>query len=100
MDVSETLEAQLLSHYVRLREEAEPTFDAMRFGHLYALMGAQRATKILGIFARLNARDGKPHYLRHLPRIRRYLARCLSHPELGSLRMWYEAVLPSRDFHT
>lgn len=100
VDVSETLEAQLLSHYVRLREEADPTFDAMRFGHLYALMGAQRATKILGIFARLNARDGKPHYLRHLPRIRRYLARCLSHPELGSLRMWYEAVLPSRDFHT
>ena len=32
-------------------------------------MGAQRATKILGIFARLDRRDGKPHYLRHLPRI-------------------------------
>ncbi|OYX10677.1 MAG: tRNA (adenosine(37)-N6)-threonylcarbamoyltransferase complex ATPase subunit type 1 TsaE [Rhizobiales bacterium 32-66-8] len=64
------------------------------------LMGAQRATKILGIFARLNQRDGKPQYLRHLPRVRRYLARCLGHEELGSLRAWYEAVLPSRDFST
>ncbi len=100
VDVPEQLEAHLLAHYVRLREDAEPTFDALRFGHLYALMGAQRATKILGIFARLNARDGKPHYLRHLPRIRRYLARCLAHPELGSLRMWYEAVLPSREFQS
>lgn len=100
VDVPETLEVDLLDHYIDIRQEAEPTFDATRFEHLYALMGAQRATKILGIFARLNARDGKPQYLRHLPRIRRYLARCLSHPELGSLRMWYEAVLPSREFQT
>ncbi|WP_051357024.1 tRNA (adenosine(37)-N6)-threonylcarbamoyltransferase complex ATPase subunit type 1 TsaE [Azorhizobium doebereinerae] len=100
VDVPETLEADLLSYYLHLRVDAEPTFDTARFGHLYALMGAQRATKILGIFARLNARDGKPQYLRHLPRIRRYLARCLAHPELGSLRMWYEAVLPSREFQT
>ncbi|GGF48240.1 bifunctional tRNA (adenosine(37)-N6)-threonylcarbamoyltransferase complex ATPase subunit type 1 TsaE/phosphotransferase [Azorhizobium oxalatiphilum] len=100
VDVSEELEAALLDHYLRLREEASPTFDATRFTHLYALMGAQRATKILGIFARLNARDGKPQYLRHLPRIRRYLARCLAHPELGSLRAWYAAVLPSKEFNS
>ncbi len=74
VDVPETLEVDLLDHYIDIRQEAEPTFDATRFEHLYALMGAQRAPKILGIFARLNARDGKPQYLRHLPRIRRYLA--------------------------
>ncbi|MGU3492431.1 tRNA (adenosine(37)-N6)-threonylcarbamoyltransferase complex ATPase subunit type 1 TsaE [Xanthobacteraceae bacterium A53D] len=100
VDVAEELEAALLDHYLSLREEADPTFDAARFTHMYALMGAQRATKILGIFARLNARDGKPQYLRHLPRIRRYLARCLAHPELGALRSWYEAVLPTKEFAT
>ena len=34
----------------------------------YAIMGAQRLTKILGIFARLDRRDGKPGYLQHIPR--------------------------------
>ena len=33
-------------------------------------MAAQRNSKILGIFVRLNERDGKPAYLKHLPRIR------------------------------
>ncbi len=100
LDIPENLELHLIGQYVRHRRGADPTFDARTFAHLYALMGAQRATKILGIFARLNQRDGKPHYLRHLPRIRRYLTRCLGHPELGSLRTWYEAVLPAKDFQT
>lgn len=100
LDIPESLELHLIGQYVRHRRSADPTFDARTFAHLYALMGAQRATKILGIFARLNERDRKPHYLRHLPRIRRYLTRCLGHQELGSLRMWYEAVLPSKDFQT
>ena len=95
VDVPESLELALVGHYVKRRREADPEFDARGFTHLYALMGAQRATKILGIFTRLKLRDGKPQYLRHLPRIRRYLNRCLGHPELKSLRAWYEAVLPS-----
>jgi len=51
---------------------------ALRHGWLrsaYAVLGAQRATKIMGIFARLDLRDGKPHYLGHLPRIEYYLKR-------------------------
>ena len=55
---------------------------------------AQRATKILGIFARLDRRDGKPHYLKHLPRIEAYLIRNLAHPALGKLKVWYENYLP------
>ena len=57
-------------------------------------MGAQRATKILGIFARLDKRDGKPEYLRHLPRIERYLTRNLAHPLLRPLALWYQNHLP------
>lgn len=97
VDVPEALECDLVGRYVALRRAADPTFDARGFARSYAVMGAQRASKILGIFTRLNDRDGKPHYLKHLPRIRRHLARCLAHEELGSLRMWYEAVLPSKD---
>ncbi|MFS8035687.1 tRNA (adenosine(37)-N6)-threonylcarbamoyltransferase complex ATPase subunit type 1 TsaE [Xanthobacter sp. AM11] len=97
VDVPEDLELHLVGHYVKLRREADPSFDARGFARSYALLGVQRATKILGIFTRLNDRDGKPGYLRHLPRIRRHLARCLGHQDLGSLRTWYESVLPSKD---
>ena len=50
------------------------------------MLAAQRATKILGIFARLDKRDGKPGYLAHIPRIEGYLARNLAHPALTRLR--------------
>ena len=53
------------------------------------------ASKILGIFARLDMRDGKPQYLRHLPRVWGYLQRALSHPALEALNAWYIAHVPS-----
>jgi hypothetical protein len=49
---------------------------------------------LLGIFARLNRRDGKPQYLRHQPRIWTYLTRSLAHPALAPLREWYSANVP------
>ena len=52
-------------------------------------MAAQRNTKILGIFVRLDQRDGKPHYLKHLPRIRDYVGRSLRHPALRDVREFY-----------
>ena len=55
-------------------------------------MAAQRNSKILGIFVRLHRRDGKPQYLRHLPRIRDYLRRVLMHPSLADLRALYERL--------
>jgi N-acetylmuramate 1-kinase len=64
------------------------------FASAYAIMAAQRATKVLGIFARLDKRDGKPHYLAHLPRVEAYLARNLAHPTLSRLKEWYERHLP------
>jgi aminoglycoside/choline kinase family phosphotransferase len=35
-------------------------------------MGLQRHLKVLGIFARINYRDGKPQYLADTPRFIRY----------------------------
>ena len=92
--VSDELELKLLSHYARLRRSGDPDFDMAAFARAYAVLGAQRATKILGIFARLDRRDSKPQYLAHLPRVERYLAKDLAHPALASLRAWYEANLP------
>lgn len=85
------LEAEIVAAYVA-RRRANGAFDANAFAAAYAIMGAQRHTKILGIFVRLDRRDGKPQYLAHLPRIRAYLARTLSHPALREVRVLYEAI--------
>lgn len=94
VDVPEDLEVQLLVRYLRGRED-EDGFAREPFVHLYALMAAQRASKILGIFARLNKRDGKPQYLRHLPRVWTYLQRALAHPALAPLAEWYGVHIPA-----
>jgi aminoglycoside/choline kinase family phosphotransferase len=88
------LELKLLGLYARERRAADARFDMAAFASAYAVLGAQRATKILGIFARLDKRDGKPQYLKHLPRIEGYLARDLAHPVLARLKGWYDAHLP------
>jgi tRNA threonylcarbamoyl adenosine modification protein YjeE len=90
VDVPEALEMALLGGYVRARQASDSGFRAAAFLETYATLGAQRATKILGIFARLDRRDGKPQYLRHLPRVYRYLNRSLAHPSLPALKAWYQ----------
>jgi N-acetylmuramate 1-kinase len=97
LDVPETLEAELLDRYCAARGAREPHFSSDEFRTLYATLGAQRSSKILGIFARLAKRDGKRGYLSHLPRVARYLARNLSHPALAGLRAWTMRELPAAD---
>jgi tRNA threonylcarbamoyl adenosine modification protein YjeE len=94
LEVPDDLELRLLAHYTRRRANHDAGFDPHAFAAAYSVMGAQRATKILGLFTRLDRRDGKPQYLRHLPRIERTLAKNLSHPSLEPLRRWFETHLP------
>ena len=95
VDVPEQTELALLGRYVRGRGRQQADFDAAQFIKIYATLAAQRASKILGIFARLDLRDGKPQYLRHLPRVWGYLQRSLSHPAMEALNAWYIAHVPS-----
>ncbi|MCC2113297.1 MAG: tRNA (adenosine(37)-N6)-threonylcarbamoyltransferase complex ATPase subunit type 1 TsaE [Hyphomicrobiales bacterium] len=94
--VPEAFEASLLARYLAARA-GDPGFDKDRFIATYHVMAAQRTTKILGIFARLNKRDGKPAYLAHIPRVRNYLRRALQHPVLSDLVVWYEQYLPGEN---
>ena len=61
----------------------------------YEILGAQRNTKILGIFTRLWKRDGKPIYPTMQPRIWGYLERNLAHPALAPVRAWFDANVPA-----
>ncbi len=92
MDIDDALSAELYEYYCGLRSTGR--FDRTEFSAAFAVLGAQRATKILGIFARLFKRDGKQGYLKHLPRVSRYLRNSLGHPALAHLRKWHELHLP------
>jgi len=89
-DVPPALAAKLLGRYL----DAFPELDREAFAASYAIMGAQRSAKILGIFTRLDRRDGKPAYLTHIPRVWRWLEGDLVHPALARLRTWFERELP------
>jgi tRNA threonylcarbamoyl adenosine modification protein YjeE len=94
IDIPEQLELALFTRYIKMRHSTDHSFDPAAFAESYAVMSAQRNTRLLGTFARLNRRDGKPQYLRHQPRIWTYLTRSLAHPALAGIRGWYEAHVP------
>lgn len=87
-DVSVQLEAEMLGRY---RAAADP--DA-HFEADYALLGAQRNAKIVGIFTRLWKRDGKHRYLALIPRVWEALERDLAHPALQPVSDWFAANIP------
>jgi len=91
--IAEALEGEIIGAYVEARGV---DFDRAGFDEAYAIMAAQRNSKIVGIFVRLDVRDGKPQYLKHLPRIRDYLERATRHEALAELRALYRKmqVLP------
>jgi len=95
VDMPEALEVALLGRYVRRRRAVDAAFDGGAFIRTYVTLAAQRASKILGIFSRLDMRDGKPQYLRHVPRISGYLQRSLAHPSLEALNAWYGRHVPA-----
>ena len=89
-DVPRDLEASMLDHYLRA-SGAEPEL----FRADYARLGAQRNTKIVGIFVRLWRRDGKPRYLDLIPRVWGMLERDLEHPALAPMAAWFDANIPT-----
>jgi tRNA threonylcarbamoyl adenosine modification protein YjeE len=89
--VEPALERAILDAYCRARV-AGGAFDRTAFEEAYAIMAAQRSSKILGIFVRLNRRDGKPQYMKHLPRMRDYMARALRHEALAPVREFYAGM--------
>lgn len=94
-DVSESLEHDMLCRY-RAATAPNEHFEAD-----YALLGAQRNAKIVGIFTRLFKRDGKPRYLRMIPRVWAAMERDLRHEALAPVADWFAANIPQdlRDNH-
>jgi len=90
-DVSPALEAKALEHYFTLR----PSVDRATFMASYAGLAALNEARIIGIFARLIARDGKPRYAQFLPRMWAHLNRNLEQPALASVAAWFDKYVPA-----
>lgn len=88
-DVAPQTVARIIEYY--LKRTSIPRDDFML---AYAMIGAQRNCRIVGTFARLAVRDGKPHYLNYLPRVWRHLEHDLKHPLLAPLKAWIDANVP------
>ena len=87
-DVPPELERAMIRRYVAA---TAPQGD---FAAAYAVMGAQRALRIMGIFARLSLHFAKPQYLIHLPRVYDQLQRNLCHPALAELADLCQRLIP------
>lgn len=88
-DVDPDLAEAMLQRYI-----AGSGVDDTAFRRAYAILGAQRNIRIIGIFTRLWKRDGKPHYQAFMPRMWGLLERDLAHPALADLRGWIDAMVP------
>ena len=94
-DLGTGLEGAMIGRYLR----ASPGFDEAAFRAAYAILGAQRAVRIIGVFHRLAWRDGKSVYLAHLPRVWAHLDCNLAHPVLAPVREWFGRWCPERMEH-
>jgi hypothetical protein len=94
-DARRDIDAGLAAEMKRRYLAAFPAIAPEDFAASWAVMAAQRHTRVLGTFARLKLRDGKPHYLQHIPRLWRYMDACLAHPALADLKAWFDRHVPA-----
>ena len=94
-DVSDDVEEKMLAYYLSGHSQKE----AEEFRSQYAILGAQRNTKIIGIFTRLSVRDGKQRYLDFMPRMWRLLEKDLQHPALAPMAQWFDENIPENVRH-
>ena len=92
-DINPNLVVSMIQRY----HEAMPLLEIENFRSWYHVLGAQRHCKVAGIFLRLLLRDGKSHYVRHIPRVMHLLEQKFNRPELLPLRQWLDFWLPERN---
>ena len=82
-NVSDEMAEHMIARYLSVT--TLDGFDEADFRTAFAIAGAQRNTKIAGLFVRLALRDGKQQYLDYLPHVMAMLKKDLAHPRLKSL---------------
>jgi len=89
-DIAPDLFAAMRERYLA----AFPVLDRDAFARSFAVLGAQRHCKVIGIFTRLDRRDGKPRYLAHIPRLWRLIDQDFREPALAPIKAWLDRHIP------
>ena len=90
-DVSPELEETMIKRFI----EKSGVDSEEKFREVYAILGAQRNAKIVGIFTQLCLRDGKDAYLSLIPRVWALLERNFWLEDLAPLKAWIDLYVPS-----
>ncbi|MCZ4281915.1 phosphotransferase [Kiloniella laminariae] len=94
-DISLDLREQMIARYFTLMgDEYSSDESRQNFMCWYRILAAQRHAKVAGLFSRLYARDSKPGYLKHLPRVLRLLSEALSYEALKPVQGWFSEYCP------
>ena len=96
-DLAPGLEAAMLRRYIA--GAPADAGDAAAIRARYALAGAQRHARIIGVFTRLAQRDGKRRYLRFLPRVLCQLDVALGAAGLQHVAGFLDDTLPGWQAH-
>lgn len=93
-DITPKERAFMFDHYAQGRLAKDPAFNRDEFETAAEILAAQRNTKIIGIFARLAVRDGKPIYLNLIGRVWGYLTSNLEHAAMAEVKAWFDEHCP------
>ena len=85
----QTIEAAKARYLAAFPKLSPATFDTT-----YAVCGAQRNCRIIGVFCRLLTRDGKPGYQDLMDRVWGHLTHDLAHPANAPLAAWFDRWVP------
>ncbi|WP_025897441.1 aminoglycoside phosphotransferase family protein [Sneathiella glossodoripedis] len=79
---------KMIEYYI-----SETNVDEKAFKRDFAILGAHRCLRILGVFTRLSKLEGKNQYIALLPRVIGHLNDNLAHPDLLALKHWIKVTL-------
>jgi len=91
-DINPQLKTEMLAYY----HDKAKTKDMDDFTRAFAILGANRHAKVIGIFTRLFVRDNKAVYLKHISRVWGLLEQSLLHPDLVDLKNWFDKNVPAK----
>ena len=89
--VERPLMERLIEIYMAARE-AQGSFDRTAFKKSFAIMSAERACRLNGLWVRLWQRDGMESYMRHMPRTLWHLSMAFEHPVNAPLKDWCRKI--------
>ncbi len=92
-DARRDVPVQIKDEILQLYLSAHPDWDKDLFMRSYHIVAVKRHLRVIGVFTRLKARDGKDKYLQHIARVWRLLESHLDLPYMQPLQQWLDKVV-------